>query len=203
MTELPFSQACENNRAPILEVLQTAFADRRHVLEIGSGTGQHSVYFAPHLPQLVWQTTELPEHHPGIEAWHAAHPAGNLRSPLALDLRSSAWPQTADGPFDAVFTANTLHIVAWPLVQRLLQLAGTHLPATGLLATYGPFNYGGQFTSDSNRAFDAWLRARDASSGIRDLDTLRTEAAQHGLHLLHDYAMPANNRLLLWQRQPI
>ncbi|MEG0922727.1 MAG: DUF938 domain-containing protein [Comamonas sp.] len=200
MTDLPFSQACENNRAPILEVLQTAFADRCHVLEVGSGTGQHSVYFAPQMPQLVWQTSELPLHHGGIHAWHTAHPAPNLRVPVELDLRSSAWPSTADGVFDAAFTANTLHIVAWPLVERLFALVGSNLPTGGVFAVYGPFNYGSQFTSDSNRAFDGWLRQRDAASGIRDIEAVAQLAAQHQLHLLHDHAMPANNRLLVWKK---
>ena len=200
MSNLPFSQACENNRAPILEVLRSAFVGRRHVLEVGSGTGQHSVYFAPQLPHLVWQTSELPLHHGGIRAWHTAHPTPNLRAPVHLDLRSSAWPCTADGTFDACFTANTLHIVAWPLVERLFALVGGHLPAGGVLAVYGPFNYGGQFTSDSNRAFDAWLRQRDAASGIRDFEAVTQLATRHGLQLQHDHAMPANNRLLVWHK---
>ena len=198
MTELPFSQACENNREPILTVLREAFADRRHVLEVGSGTGKHSVYFAPQLPHLVWQTSELPEHHAGIQAWHAAHPAPNVRPPIALDLRSDNWPSSSNGAFDAAFTANTLHIVAWPLVERLFSLVGTHLPAGGIFAIYGPFNYGGQFTSDSNRAFDAWLRQRDAASGIRNLEDVEALAARNHLRLLHDHAMPANNRTLVF-----
>lgn len=148
----PFAQSCENNQAPIFEVLQHAFADRRHVLEIGTGTGQHSVYFAPRLPHLVWQTSELPALHAGIAAWHADFPAPNLRLPVALDLSCSSWPQTEDGAFDAVFTSNTLHIVAWPLVERLFALLDQHLPAGGVFAAYGPFNYGGRFTSDSNCA---------------------------------------------------
>ena len=200
MTDLPFSQACENNRAPILEVLQTAFANRRHVLEVGSGTGQHSVYLAPQLPQLVWQTSELPLHHAGIQAWHAAYPAPNLRAPITLDLRSNPWPSTADGPFDAVFTANTVHIVAWPLVERLFNLVGANLPAGGIFAIYGPFNYNSQFSSDSNRAFDAWLRARDAGSGIRHIEDVVTLAERNHLRLLHDHAMPANNRTLVFER---
>lgn len=202
MTDLPFSQASENNREPILAVLRHALAERRHVLEIGSGTGQHSVHFAPQLPQLVWQTSELPEHHAGIQAWHAAHPAPNLRAPVALDLRQPQWPDVAasDAPIDAIFSANTLHIVAWPLVEQLFALAGQHLPAQGVLAVYGPFNYRGQFTSDSNRAFDAWLRARDANSGIRHIEDIQALAQRHGLQLLQDHAMPANNRTLVFQR---
>ena len=200
----PFSQACANNQAPILAVLEQAFADRHHVLEIGSGTGQHSVYFAPRLPHLVWQTSDLPEHHAGIAAWHAAQPAPNLRAPITFDLQDSPWPHTADGAadsvFDAVFTSNTCHIVARPLVQRMFALVGQHLPVGGVFAIYGPFNYGGQFTSDSNRAFDAWLRARDAASGIRDLEAMQALGLQHGLELVQDHAMPANNRTLVFQK---
>ncbi|MBS0294138.1 MAG: DUF938 domain-containing protein [Proteobacteria bacterium] len=195
--DLPFSQACENNQSPILAVLAQAFADRRHVLEIGSGTGQHGVHFAPCLPHLVWQTSDLAANHAAINAWQAAYPAPNLRAPLLLDLTSSDWP---DGAFDAVFSANTAHIMAWPLVVRLFAMAGSHLPEGGVLALYGPFNYGGTFTSDSNRAFDAWLRARDPASGIRHFEDIATLAATHGLVLAHDHAMPANNRLLVFRR---
>ena len=200
-TVLPFSQACENNRVPILAVLQTAFADSRHVLEIGSGTGQHSVYFAPRLPHLVWQTSDLPQNHPGIAAWHAAHPASNLRPPLRYDLQGDAWPTTAAGAYDAVFSSNTAHIMAWPLVQRMFAQVGQYLCANGRFALYGPFNYGGDYTSESNRSFDLWLRERDARSGIRHFEDLVALALQHGLALEHDHAMPANNRILLFTRQ--
>lgn len=179
-------------------MLQHAFADRKHVLEMGSGTGQHSVYFAPRMPHLMWQTSELPALHAGIAAWHAHMPAPNLRLPVALDLACSDWPQTAEGAFDAVFTSNTLHIVAWPVVQRLFALLGSNLPTGGVFVVYGPFNYGGMFTSESNRAFDAWLKARDADSGIRDFEVVQALAAQHGLQLQADHAMPANNRCLVF-----
>lgn len=196
----PFAQSCENNQALILDVLQIAFADRQHVLEIGSGTGQHSVYFAPRLPHVIWQTSELPALHAGIAAWHADFPAPNLRLPVTLDLARSDWPQTEAGAFDAVFTSNTLHIVGWPLVERLFALLGQHLPPGGVFAAYGPFNYGGTFTSESNRAFDAWLKGRDAASGIRDFGAVVALAAQHGLQLQGDHAMPANNRTLVFQK---
>lgn len=201
---LPFSQACENNRAPILAVLQTAFANHSHVLEIGSGTGQHSVYFAPRLPHMVWQTSDLPESHAGIAAWHAAHPSPNLRLPLRFDLQADAWPQNGADvacAYDAAFSSNTAHIVAWPLVQRMFALVGQHLPPGGRFALYGPFNYGGGYTSESNRAFDLWLRERDARSGIRHIEDIVALARQHGLALEHDQAMPANNRLLVFVRQ--
>lgn len=196
-TSLPFSQACENNQPPILEVLTTAFGTSRHVLEIGSGTGQHSVYFAPRLPHLIWQTSDLQANHAGIQAWHAAHGAPNLRLPLEFDLASSAWP-TSEA--DAVFTSNTCHIVSWPLVARMFDLVGANLPAGGTLAIYGPFNYGGQFTSESNRAFDAWLRQRDPASGIRDFEAIHALAQAQGLELQLDQAMPANNRTLVFRK---
>lgn len=198
--ELPFSQACENNQQPIFQVLQAALADRQHVLEIGSGTGQHSVYFAPRLPHLLWQTSDLAENHAGIHAWHKQHPAPNLRPPLALDLSQSEWPEMAmPPPIDAIFTSNTCHIVAWPLVERLFAMT-EHLPAQGVLAIYGPFNYAGQFTSESNRAFDAWLRGRDVHSGIRHFEDIEALARKHGLALQQDQAMPANNRVLVFRK---
>ena len=198
---LPFSQACENNQGPILDVLSTALAHSHHVLEIGSGTGQHSVYFAPRLPHLTWQTSDLDENHAGIQAWHAAHSASNLRTPLSFDLSRSNWPEVnVKQPFDAVFTSNTCHIVAWPLVQRMFALVGQHLPSGGVFAIYGPFNYGGQFTSESNRAFDAWLRQRDAASGIRDIEAITALAQEHGMELQLDQAMPANNRTLVFRK---
>ena len=208
---LPFSQACENNQAPIFAALQPALAASRHVLEIGSGTGQHSVYLAARLPQLIWQTSDVPDNHAAIAAWHAAYPAANLRAPITLDLRTSGWPALSApasaaasaaqaAPIDAVFTSNTTHIVSWPLVQRLFALVGTHLPAGGIFAIYGPFNYGGQFTSDSNRAFDAWLRQRDAHSGIRDIEAITALAESHGLQLQLDQPMPANNRTLVFHK---
>lgn len=199
--QLPFAQSCENNQAPIFEVLKTALANSQHLLEVGSGTGQHSIYFAPRLPHLVWQTSELNENHAGIAAWHQAYPAPNLRAPLEMDLSRSDWPAIQGAaPIDAIFTSNTCHIVAWPLVERLFSMAGQHLPEGGVLAIYGPFNYGGTFTSVSNQAFDAWLRQRDPASGIRDFEDMQALAEKNQLALIHDHAMPANNRVLVFQK---
>jgi SAM-dependent methyltransferase len=201
MSELPFSQACENNKAPILDVLKTALASSSRVLEIGSGTGQHAVYFAPALPHLVWQTSDLPNNHAGIVAWQQAYPAPNFLPPIVVDLQEGFWP----GEFDAVFSANTTHIVSWPLVENMLRLVGNHLPEGGVLALYGPFNYNGHYTSESNRAFDDMLKRRDPSSGIRDVEQVIATAGAHGLQLAQDHAMPANNRLLVFRkaaRQP-
>lgn len=203
------SPSCDNNQAPILAVLVDALADCQHVLEIGSGTGQHSVFFAPRLPHLIWQTSELAQHHDSIAAWHADYPAPNLRGPLALEIGRNPWPVAAhagqaahtEPVVDAVFTSNTLHIMAWPHAQQLLQMVGQNLPAGGVLVVYGPFNYGGAFTSESNRHFDAWLKARDAHSGIRDYEAVVQAAQQHGLYVLHDHPMPANNRTLVFQKR--
>lgn len=194
---LPFSQACENNKQPILDVLRSVFGCSRRVLEVGSGTGQHAVHFAPALPWLEWQTSDLPENHSAIEGWIDAYPSPNLRRPLVFDLRGSSWPQEE---FDAIFSANTAHIMAWSQVERLIKEAGEQLPENGVLALYGPFNYDGKFTSNSNEQFDRMLRERDPDQGIRDFEALDTVALGYGLKLEADHEMPANNRLLVWSK---
>lgn len=200
---LPFSQACENNKQPILEVLQKELQDANHVLEIGSGTGQHSVYFAPRLAHLTWQTSDVLAHHAIINAWHTAYPASNLYAPLAFDLSCDSVPvnQTINTPYDAVFTANTLHIISWSLVEKLFELVGDFLPLNGKLIVYGPFNDNGHYSSESNRQFDHSLRQRDSKSGIRDLQEIIKVAKEHHLLLSHQYAMPANNQILVFQKK--
>lgn len=196
MIDKPYSESCEQNREPILAVLRVAFADRHRVLEIGSGTGQHAVYFAPELPHLVWQTADVRAHHPGIHAWLNEAALPNVLPPLELDV-NSLWPS---GSYDAVFSANTLHIMGWPEVERFFAGVGALLEPGGVLVVYGPFNYNGQFTSESNARFDAWLKARDPASGVRDFEAVDALARAQGLVLQHDIAMPANNRSLVWQR---
>jgi cyclopropane fatty-acyl-phospholipid synthase-like methyltransferase len=196
----PFSDACERNREPILEVLREDFARARHVLEIGSGTGQHAVYFAQHLPQLAWHTSDVAEHHAGIEAWIADSGLANVGLPIALDVRQAAWPIAAT---DAVFTANTLHIMDYPCVEAFFSGVGRVLGKDGVLAVYGPFNYGGQFTSASNAQFDALLRARGVGSALRDFEAVDGLARSIGLVLVRDVAMPANNRTLVWRRTSV
>jgi len=193
----PYSESCEQNREPILAVLREAFADRRRLLEIGSGTGQHAVYFAAELPQLVWQTADVRAYHPGIHAWLDEAALPNVLPPLELDVNQTQWHS---GRYDAVFSANTLHIMGWPEVVRFFAGVGTVLEPGGVLVVYGPFNYNGQFTSDSNARFDAWLKARDPASGVRDFEAVDALARAQGLVLQRDLAMPANNRSLVWQR---
>ncbi|SLJ83862.1 DUF938 domain-containing protein [Psychrobacter sp. DAB_AL43B] len=201
-TALPFSQACENNKQPILEVLQKELKDSLHVLEVGSGTGQHSVYFAPRLAHLTWQTSDILAHHATINAWHTAYPAPNLYKPLAFDLAVDPLPisPASNQPYDAVFTANTLHIISWPLVTKLFELVGDVLPANGKLIVYGPFNEDGHYTSAGNQQFDISLRQRDPKSGIRHLEDIIALAKTHHLRLSNKYAMPANNQLLVFQK---
>jgi cyclopropane fatty-acyl-phospholipid synthase-like methyltransferase len=187
----PFSEASERNRGPILEVLKRIFSNARVVLEIGSGTGQHAAYFAPELPHLVWQASDLAENLAGIREWISTP------TPLELDV-DQKWPELA---VDAVFSANTCHIMSWPQVERMFAEVGRLLPARGVFALYGPFNYGGRHTSESNARFDAMLRARDPASGLRDVDDLLQLASLNRLRLVEDNAMPANNRLLVFQKQ--
>jgi hypothetical protein len=196
---LPHAPATERNRDAILAVLREHFAGRRRVLEVGSGTGQHAVHFAAALPALAWQPSDLPEHHAGIRGWIAASGLANVLPPVALDLDEPAgWPA---GPYDAVFTANTLHIVGWPEVEALFgALLPRVLAADATVVAYGPFNVGGRFTSESNAAFDASLRAADPRRGIRDREAVQALAARAGLRFVADVAMPANNRCLVWTR---
>jgi len=193
----PYSESCEQNREPILAVLKQAFAGRSQLLEIGSGTGQHAVYFGAELPHLRWQTADVLAHHPGIHAWLAEAALPNVLPPLELDVNQRNWH---GGRYDAVFSANTLHIMGWPEVIRFFEGVGAVLESGGVLVVYGPFNYNGQFTSESNARFDGWLKARDPASGVRDFEALDALARAQGLVLQQDIAMPANNRSLVWQR---
>ncbi|MEZ7500857.1 DUF938 domain-containing protein [Psychrobacter sp. Arc29] len=204
---LPFSQACENNKQPILDILQNELQGFTHVLEIGSGTGQHSVYFAPRLPEIQWQTSDVTSNHRHIAAWYHAYPAPNLYLPLAFDLAYDSVPinshlesSCSNNPYDAIFTANTLHIISWALVERLFALVGESLPVGGKLLIYGPFNDHGNYTSAGNQRFDMSLRQRDPKSGIRHKEDVVILANIHHLTLSETYAMPANNQLLVFQK---
>lgn len=193
----PFSEAADRNKEPILAVLRDAFADRTAILEIGAGTGQHAVHFAPQLSHLRWLVSDRAVNLDGIRAWVADHAADNLPEPIALDVDDEPWRVP---PVDGVYTANTLHIVSWPRVCRMFKQVAELLPEGGLFCTYGPFNVDGRFTSESNANFDVMLRQRDPASGIRDITDLSEKAWQHGLILEADHAMPANNRLLVWRK---
>lgn len=198
MADLPFSQACENNKEPILSHLRDCFADRKLVLEIGSGTGQHAVHFATHLPHLIWQTSDLPANHERLEARLAMEGPENVRAPLDLDVQDDPWPI---GPVDGIFSANAIHIMSWEHVVAMFRGIGRVLEKGGFLVLYGPYKYDGDFTTDSNAKFDLWLKERDPVSGIRDFEEVNALAEAEGLALLADHAMPANNQLLVWERR--
>ena len=198
MTGKPFAPACERNRDPILAVLRAHFADRSRVLEIGSGTGQHAVHFAAALPFLLWQASDVAENLPGVRAWLDEAKLPNTPAPIVLDVDRNDWPQT---PFDAIFSANTLHIMSWPEVEKLFAALDAITTRDAKLAMYGPFNYEGAFTSESNAAFDASLRKRAPHMGIHDAEAVDALARKAGFELIDDVAMPANNRTRVWQRQ--
>jgi cyclopropane fatty-acyl-phospholipid synthase-like methyltransferase len=197
MTDKPFSESSAENCEPILAVLREVFADCRKVLEIGSGTGQHAVYFGAELRHLYWQTADLPRHHAGIRMWLDEAALPNVLAPIALDVNHSDW---LEGRYDAVFSANTLHIVSWPEVEKFFAEVGKVLHPGGVLAIYGPFNYNRQFTSPSNARFDQWLKNRDPASGVRDFEAVDALARAQDLVLLKDVEMPVNNRTLVWRR---
>lgn len=196
--EPPFSPASARNSQPILAVIQPLFRSVAEVLEIGSGTGQHAVAFAAAMPHLIWRTSDLAENHPGIQAWIAARPNPNLRPPLTLDVTERPWPVAGA---DAVFSANTAHIMSWLGVCAMFAGVAGLLPVGGLFCLYGPFNIAGRFTSASNRDFHRSLRSRWPHMGIRDRDDLATLGHHGGLRLDDDCEMPANNRLLVFRKQ--
>lgn len=192
----PFSQACENNKEPILTVLESAFEDASHVLEIGSGTGQHAVFFAEQLQHLIWQPSDVQENLSGIQQWLNSADLPNLKQVQQFDVREQDLPA---GSFDAVFSANTLHIMSWACVENTFAHL-SKLSDETRLCIYGPFNYRGQFTSVSNARFNDWLMQRDPQSAIRDFEAVNALADEAGFLLQHDYDMPANNRLLYWKK---
>ncbi len=194
-----FSQACERNKEPILRILRQEFEGAAEVLEIGSGTGQHGAFFAYHMPYLHWQPSDLEIHHASIVAWSQERPLPNIAPPLTLDVDQRPWPVAA---VDAVFSANTAHIIAWGSMVNLVHGAAQVLRDGGALCLYGPMNYNGAYTSDSNAQFDQWLRRRDPASGIRDFEAVDELARRAGLALARDYPMPANNRLIVWRKAP-
>lgn len=194
----PYSASCDNNREPIFSVLEGLFENCRSVLEIGSGTGQHAVYFAERLPQLVWQCSDLEENHAGIRQWLGEAALPNTPPPLLLDVKSHYMSALN---FDAVFSANAIHIMGWDAVRSMIQGVGQILSEGGLFILYGPFNYGHKYSSDSNARFDEWLRQRDPVSGIRNFEDVEKLANEAQLTLHEDISMPANNRILCWRKE--
>lgn len=195
--ELPYSEACENNKQPILDVLARYLADGAYVFEIGSGTGQHAVHFAEHLPGVTWQTSDVAANLPGISKRLDLSGLSGLPSPVALDVLQKDWPTDVQ----AFYSANTAHIMPWKTVEVMFARLGEALRDGGLFFLYGPFNYGGEYTSESNARFDQWLKHAASGRGIRDFEAVDALANNHRLTLIEDHPMPANNRLLVWRKR--
>lgn len=192
-----FSEACERNKNPILNAIKPYLEYSKSVLEIGSGTGQHAAYFASALPHLTWQTSDLRNNHASIIAWIEQTELGNLLKPKELDVNKRFWDLDA---FDAIFTANTSHIMSWESVRAMLAGVGKHLKPGGHFLVYGPFNVNGNYTSDSNKQFDRLLQQRSPESGIRDYEDMLRVARHNGISLVERHPMPANNMLLAFQK---
>lgn len=209
MSLVPYSQACENNKAPILSIIQSVFSTSQHVLEIGTGTAQHAVHFAQAMPHLIWQTSDQACYIPGIEVQleqardhnkTSSQRISNINDPLTLDV-TKPWPLTSQAlAIDGIFTANTLHIMAKEMVEDFFIGVGKHLNIEGDLCIYGPFNYAGNYSSQSNANFDIWLAQQDLRSAIRDIEWIIELASVQGLKLIADHTMPANNLLLHFKK---
>ena len=192
----PFSQACENNKDAILSVIAPLLKDKNNLLEVGSGTGQHAVYFSEKLSHLHWQTSDMKENHEGINQWIDDTSSKNIERPIEIDVLNYQWSKNK---YSAIYSANTAHIMSWCAVQALFRGVGETLVNNGLFILYGPFNYNGKFTSESNERFEQWLKSIDVERGIRDFEAANRLAEENGMKLLKDYEMPANNRILVWQ----
>ncbi len=195
--DLPYSQACENNKQAILEALSPLLHKVSSVLEVGSGTGQHAVHFAANLPHISWQTSDLLQNHAGILAWIEHSGLANIIAPIELDVRNFAWPRAA---LEAIYCANSIHIMSWESAQMFIVDAVSALGHKGQFVLYGPFNYDGSYTSESNRSFDQWLKIQNPESGIREFEQVDDLMRQGGLELVRDTTMPANNRLIAWRK---
>jgi len=197
----PFSDSCVQNQREICSVLLTLLIDSKHVLEIGSGTGQHAVYFAERLRHLIWQTSDQKQYHQGISLWLDEAGLDNTRAPFSLDVSKDNWPElNTIQPIDALFSANAVHIMSWDNVLDYFRHGTKLLEKNGLFLLYGPFNYNGEYTSESNASFDQWLKVRDLESGIRDFEALDELANKNSMKLTHDIEMAANNRILCWNK---
>ncbi len=197
MPEKPYAPAAERNKQAILEALQKELSANDVVLEFGSGTGQHLCHFAAHMPGVLWQPSDLADKLTGIRQWIAESGCTNILTPLELDLGATQNPETN---VSVCYSANTLHIVSWTLVEHLFRLSATLLGNEGKLCIYGPYSFDGEHVSDGNRQFDQQLRCADPSSGIRDKTDLDQLAQRFGFTPARVISMPANNHLLIWDR---
>jgi len=199
MAVKPFYQSCENNKKPILEQLKVILKDKPQVLEIGTGSAQHALYFASQLPHLQWQTSDRAENIEGIQSWLTETTLTNVLAPWLLEIgENTQWPTQK---FDAIFSANTCHIMAWEEVVAMFHGLYHCLKVGGVLIQYGPFNHNHQFTSESNANFDQWLKQQGEHMGIRDISDLEKLANENKMQLIQQITMPSNNQILVWELQ--
>jgi len=191
----PYSESCDQNKFPILSIINPIFSDCSKILEIGSGTGQHAIFFAENMPHLSWHCSDCHSYIEGIKQWVEESDVPNVITPVTLDVSRSSWPKYSH-PIDAVFTANTFHIMNNQDVVNFMEGVGNLLNNGAHLVIYGPFNYKGEFTSASNESFEQWLKNRDPLSGIKNYEDIESLANQNDFKLCRDYEMPANNRIL-------
>jgi cyclopropane fatty-acyl-phospholipid synthase-like methyltransferase len=192
-----YSAACDQNKDPILKVIKPLLLNAKSVLEVGSGTGQHCVYFAKELPHLTWQASDQSMYLPSVSAWIDDAKLANTPKALKLNVDLD-WPEDK---YQAIYSANTVHIMSWEMVLNFFKGVGQVLDKGGVFILYGPFNYQGQYTSQSNAHFDLLLKDNNPLSAIRDFEALNQLAQKVGLSLVNDFAMPANNRILCWEKQ--
>ena len=196
--EKPYSAACDNNKGPILEVLkQYITPENRKLLEIGTGTGQHAVFMAREFPHIDWITSDRAQNHEGIKQWLTEARVNNLKGPIQFAIGKDEFPRNS---FDLVFNSNTFHSMSWKECKTLMKMLGNRLREGAQVFIYGPFNYNGTFTSESNRDFDGLLKARDPQSGIRSFEDVDANMKKNGFAFCKDHEMPANNRLLVYTR---
>lgn len=193
----PYSESSEQNKFPILDVLKQYLPESDSVLEIGSGTGQHAVFFAEQFPHLKWHCSDQAEYLNGIQMWLEDSALENIKGPLLLDVNQDIWPLDKTS---AIFSANTVHIMGWSSVVSMFEGIGKILETGGIFCLYGPFNYNGKFSSESNARFDVWLKQRNPVSGVRDFEALQMLAEKANLSIIKDHEMPANNRILVWKK---
>ena len=198
MSPKPFAAATERNSQPILNVIRHEFGRASNVLEIGSGTGQHAVCFAKALGHLVWQTSELAENRVGINLWLDEAGLPNVKRPIELDTMTAG---VSSQSYDAIFSANTAHIMSFAAVVKMFSLVGSALRDNGVFCLYGPFRQNGRFSTQSNADFDVSLHERNAEMGIRDIEALDKLGESGGMLRERLYAMPANNGLAVWKKR--
>ena len=195
-----FSPAAARNRAPILAVMRRVFPAEGRMLEIASGSGEHAMFLARAMPGLEWQPSDpSAEARASIADWIAHEGLANVPAPLDIDVRVPDWGVRA--PFDAVVAINMIHYAPWDATPALFAGAARLLSAGGVVFLYGPYRRDGKHTAASNETFEAWLKERDPSFGVRDLGEVEREAARHGFSLRESVEMPANNLSLVFARR--